>query len=265
MRIRSIRPEFWSSEDIANMDWHTRLIYIGLWSYVDDNGVGRDLERLIVSSLFPLDDALTEGSLRTHGALKHLESHGQITRYIVAGKPYLHITAWETHQKVNRPSESRYPLPTCGNAEPHDILTEPSLSPQNILSAGEGEKGRRGEEELPSASATAEREFDTFWSLYPRKKEKRNGVKAYRSARKRAAHAAILEALNRDKATTWADRKIEHIPYPASWLNGDPWDDEEDRPLKTPFPTDGTDAEKDAWAISQPLPADGAYYGGSRR
>ena len=51
MRIRSIRPEFWASEDVAAMDWHTRLVYIGLWSYVDDNGVGRDLVPLIVAAV----------------------------------------------------------------------------------------------------------------------------------------------------------------------------------------------------------------------
>ena len=162
MRIRSIRPEFWSSEDIAAMDWHSRLVYIGLWSYVDDNGVGRDNERLIVAALFPLDTdppegdsvrthgALTEASLRTHGALMQLETGGQITRYEVNGKRYLHIVAWDTHQKINRASASRYPLPvTCGNTTPgtttHGALSEPSVSPHAKRSLGEGETGRRGE------------------------------------------------------------------------------------------------------------------------
>ena len=89
MRIRSIRPEFWTSEDVAAMDWHTRLVYIGLWSYVDDNGVGRDIERLITTDLFALDDDLTEASVRVHGALKHLNTHGQITRYSVDGRRFL--------------------------------------------------------------------------------------------------------------------------------------------------------------------------------
>jgi hypothetical protein len=56
MRIRSIKPEFWTSEDIAALDWDARLIFIGLWSYVDDNGVGRDVEKLILADLFPLED-----------------------------------------------------------------------------------------------------------------------------------------------------------------------------------------------------------------
>ena len=148
MRIRSIRPEFWSSEDIAEMDWNTRLVYIGLWSYVDDNGVGRDDERLIVADLFPFEAALTECSVRVHGALKHLNTHGQITRYSVDGRRFLHIAAWNRHQKINRPTEGHYPLPTSDNAEPHGALTEPSVSAHANAPLGEGEKGRRGEGDI---------------------------------------------------------------------------------------------------------------------
>ena len=154
MRIRSIRPEFWTSEDVAAMDWHTRLVYIGLWSYVDDNGVGRDIERLITTDLFALDDDLTEASVRVHGALKHLNTHGQITRYSVNGKRFLHITAWNRHQKINRPTASRYPLPTSTDIEVHGGLTEDSLSPQVNAPLGEGEKGRRGEGISARAHAT---------------------------------------------------------------------------------------------------------------
>ena len=42
MRIRSIKPEFWRSDDVNSMCIEDRLLFIGLWSYVDDNGVGID-------------------------------------------------------------------------------------------------------------------------------------------------------------------------------------------------------------------------------
>ena len=126
MRIRSIKPEFWRSEDIAKLDWHDRLLFIGLWSYVDDNGVGRDNAAIITAELFALDgefsedslnphDILSESSVRVHEGLKALCSGGQIVRYQVAGKPYLHVVQWSKHQKINRASEGRYPLPTSGN------------------------------------------------------------------------------------------------------------------------------------------------------
>lgn len=146
MRIRSIRPEFWTSEDIAAMDWNVRLVFIGLWSYVDDNGVGRDNERLITTALFPLDEDLQESSRRVTGALRYLSSNKLITRYEVSGKRFLHISSWLKHQRIEKASKGRYPLPTCEDAETVDdsgntpgILPEPSP-------LGEGEKGRRGED-----------------------------------------------------------------------------------------------------------------------
>ena len=157
MRIRSIKPEFWRSEDVARLTWHDRLLFIGLWSYVDDNGVGRDVPSIIAAELFALDDlradsvsthgGFTESSLRTHAGLDTLSRAGLITRYEVDGKRFLHIATWDKHQKINRPSPGRYPLPTAKPAVIHGGLTEDSLSPHNTLSAGTGEQGNRGTEE----------------------------------------------------------------------------------------------------------------------
>ncbi len=35
VRIRSIKPEFWRSDDIDALSVFERLLFIGLWSYVD--------------------------------------------------------------------------------------------------------------------------------------------------------------------------------------------------------------------------------------
>lgn len=147
MRIRSIKPDFWSSEDIAALDWHTRLIFIGLWSYVDDNGVGRDSERLIAAALFPLEDDPRESLARVSRGLVGLSEGGQIARYEVGGKGYIHITAWESHQRVDKRGKDRYPLPTRANADIRDTVATPSRESRDTLAPGEGEKGRRGEGE----------------------------------------------------------------------------------------------------------------------
>ena len=224
MRIRSIRPEFWSSEDIAALTWEQRLIYIGLWSYVDDNGVGRDVTKLIAADLFPLDDD-THGALKQiAGALKLLCARGMITRYTVSGKPYLHITAWETHQKINRPSGARYPLPTCGNAEPHDTLTEPSVSPHADSPVGEGEKGRRGEGEKYKTRPAEPDTFDEWWSTYPRKEGKGRARPAYTKAI-RDVPADKLLRLTAEWFTARPDLQAQFIPQPASWLNARRWED----------------------------------------
>ena len=77
------------------------------------------------------------------------------------------------------------------------------------------------------ASADAEREFDEWWSAYPRKKGKGQAVKAYRTARKKASASTILEALRSQRAHLTKEG-VEFCPYPATWLNGERWEDEPD-------------------------------------
>ncbi len=240
MRIRSIRPEFWSSEDIAALNWDARLVFIGLWSYVDDNGVGRDIDRLIVADLFPLDEDFSEASRRVHGALKLLADGGQITRYTVDGKPYLHITAFARHQVINRASKGRYPLPTSENAETRPVLSEHSVSTHPTPVAGEGEKGRRGEvNTCPAADAEPDEPgqpdepdepgdgFAEFYAAYPRKEARRKAEQAWRAALKRADRDTIMAGLARFPFQ--GDRQF--VPLPASWLNADRWADQPPDPV----------------------------------
>ena len=132
MRIRTIKPEFWRSDDIAALSVEDRLLFIGLWSYVEDNGVGRDEPQLIQCDLYPLD-TFTEASVRTHGGLMRLSQQGLITRYEGPdGRKYLQVNSWDKHQKINRPSKPRFPQYNAENC----TLTEPSLSPHCTLTEG---------------------------------------------------------------------------------------------------------------------------------
>jgi len=142
MRIRSIKPEFWTSEDIASVTWEQRLLFIGLWSYVDDNGVGRDVDRLIASSLFPLEEDPRETLAIVSRGLQWLSGQGLITRYMVDGKPFLHIAAWDKHQRIDKPNKSRYELPTCENAVISDTLATPSRD-SLAWSRGTGDQGKK--------------------------------------------------------------------------------------------------------------------------
>ena len=135
MRIRTIKPEFWRSEDIAALSIEDRLLFIGLWSYVEDNGVGRDEPQLIQCDLYPLD-TFTEASVRTYGGLMRLSQQGLITRYEGPdGRRYLQINSWDKHQKINRPSKPRFPQYNAENC----ALTEGSLPEQGT---GNREQGR---------------------------------------------------------------------------------------------------------------------------
>ncbi|MEU3013399.1 hypothetical protein [Nocardia asteroides] len=169
MRIRSIRPEFWRSDDVSALSWDTRLVFIGLWSYVDDNGVGVDKLAAIVADLFADDlaEEPVETIAKVSRALDDLSSRGLVTRYEVDGKRFVHVSGFGTHQRVDKPSKPRYPLPPepSDNSDPltsgYGDSREDSGSTPGVVAEGsppgEGEKGRRGEGEkgtsLPSGES----------------------------------------------------------------------------------------------------------------
>lgn len=155
MRIRSIKPEFWRSTDIAALPRDVRLLFIGLWSYVDDNGVGVDDYRAIAADLFALEDDPVGARKFVHEGLATLSRALLIQRYTVDGKQYLFIPTWDKHQKVDRPSKPRLPRPsdtpgtraerlTSDNADTGDVSDGDSRESIEGSSPGAGEQGNRG-------------------------------------------------------------------------------------------------------------------------
>jgi hypothetical protein len=68
-------------------------------------------------------------------------------------------------------------------------------------------------------------DFAAFWSAYPRKVAKPAALKAWRSAKDRPPLADLLAALDRHKRSEqWQAARF--IPHPATWINGQRWDDQ---------------------------------------
>lgn len=157
MRIRSIKPEFWRSDAVNSMSIEDRLLFIGLWSYVDDNGVGVDRVSDVCADLFAHDLSVSPHGVLTQvaGGLNRLHALGVIERYSVGGKKFLEVSNWSEHQRINRPSPGRYPRSDDAGAEIHAPLTESSVSPHADVVPGAGEQGSRGAgESLPPALRT---------------------------------------------------------------------------------------------------------------
>ena len=122
MRIRNIKPEFWRSQDITALDKSARLTFIGLWNYVDDNGVGLDDVVAIAADLYAHDLAndvactLQQISCDLHA----LDMRGLILRYSNENRSLLYVTGWDRHQYIPRPSKGHlYPLPPAETLDQH--------------------------------------------------------------------------------------------------------------------------------------------------
>ena len=67
--------------------------------------------------------------------------------------------------------------------------------------------------------------FDAFWAEVPRKAGKGQALKAYRAALKKADAEIILQGMI-DYAASVQGKDAQYIAHPATWLNGERWQDE---------------------------------------
>ena len=131
MRIRTVKPEFWQSEDLAEVSDKAKLLAIGLLNMADDEGYLKCHPSLIRSQLFPFND----NSLNIQGMLTELSNANYITLLSGDdGKDYLMVNNFTKHQKVNRPTPSKIKATI--------ELTENSLSNQLQLTGGKERKGK---------------------------------------------------------------------------------------------------------------------------
>lgn len=78
-----------------------------------------------------------------------------------------------------------------------------------------------------SNKAVIEEQFNIFWEEYPKKKSKGRARTAFEGALEKTNLDTIMAALNVQKASRqWTKDGGQYIPYPASWLNAEGWEDE---------------------------------------
>ncbi|MEV6328508.1 hypothetical protein [Streptomyces sp. NPDC051909] len=128
-RIRTIKPEAFSSESLAAVSLSAERTFFGLLTQADDQGRFRDQAAVIAGQLWSL--RREHGPEAVENDLIQLDGAGLICRYEGGdGKRYLHIVTFAKHQKINRPSSTR--TPSCPH---HDlgIPREPSPLTQEAL------------------------------------------------------------------------------------------------------------------------------------
>lgn len=105
-RIRSIKPEFFMHEDLAELSPVHRLLFIGLWTLADREGRLEDRPRRIKAGLFPWDD------LDVEGMLEDLAAGGFLVRYEADGMRCIAIPTFARHQRPHvREAASELPAP----------------------------------------------------------------------------------------------------------------------------------------------------------
>lgn len=108
MRIRTIKPEFFKDEQLAELTPWARLLFIGLWGLADRDGRLEDRPMRIKVEILPYDN------LDVEALLNEIASHREkfIIRYETDGKKVIQIRTFTKHQRINgREADSPSVLP----------------------------------------------------------------------------------------------------------------------------------------------------------
>ncbi len=127
-RIRTVKPEFWTSEQIVECSVAARLLFIGLWCFCDDSGIHPASMKRLKMEVYPSDDfTVQDVSTMVH----ELIDHGLLEEYMVNDQPYWRVTGWH-HQRIDQPN-FKFPLPD-GSMQKSNINRK-MRQPKNMVSA----------------------------------------------------------------------------------------------------------------------------------
>lgn len=225
-RSRNIKPGFFSNEHLAELDFATRLLFIGMWTEADREGRLEDRPRRLKMALFPADNVDIEFMLNG------LESFGFIRRYVANGCRAIQIVNWAKHQNPHVKEaqstisaevfeyatglygESTMQAPCEHSSFPADSLSLDSLSSDSLIPASPIED----QDLLPIAGAPAATNVKVLkpkaarqktdaqianantWDAYTIAYLERYGVEPVRNAKVNGQIAQLVQRLGADEA-----------------------------------------------------------------
>jgi hypothetical protein len=196
-RIRTIKPEFWVDEQIVELDYVTRLLFIGLWNFVDDEGYIEYKPKRIKMQVFPADD------LELSGALRNLLETRRLTKFDSDQGELVQITNWERHQKISHPTPTRF----TGIGGPSSVSPPEDSGALGRIPDDSGLKGKEGKgKEEPLSPADADN-----GSLIP------DGWKPTQAHRDKAASLHLDVDREAERFTAYSRRKMRRL---KNWNTG---------------------------------------------
>ena len=233
MRIRTIKPEFFTHEELFDLERETglpiRLSFVGLWCAADREGRFKWEPRRLGVQICPYDE------IDFSRVLDALTTRGFIQKYASLTGVFGVIPTFLTHQVINnRERESELPDPLQCN----DLDACPTREPR-VPHAGkaerkgkEGNKEGKGREQVSSSpvgdGVSPMHGFVEFWEAYPKKVAKNDAIKSWCGARPPIDRVLATLAWQ-VRSREWLKDGGQFIPHPATWIDRAGWEDEDAR------------------------------------
>ena len=216
MRNRMIKKEFWTDDKILDLDPMSRLLFIGIWNFSDDEGILKNNSKVLQAQIFPADD-ITADQLKD--MLKNMVNIGLFS--INKDHTLLKVTNWLDHQKINRPTPSKYEFVRGDSAS----FIEDSVNTHGSLTTNRIEKNIK-KKNIIAQSKKEDPLFNEFYSKYPRKVSKQASIRAFNKLTAKNKKKAIDALDLHIKHWIKNDTEMDHIPHPSSWLKQERFDDQ---------------------------------------
>jgi hypothetical protein len=149
-RIRTIKPEFFTSEDIVSLPPLARILYIALWCEADKEGRMAWKPQTFKMRYLPADDCDIEALCNA------LITRGLIVKY---EDQYAYIPRFKEHQHIN-PREKSSTLPDPITTRGPRVTTRQSRDSDDESTRREEGKGREGDNDASDAALTPTKKFD---------------------------------------------------------------------------------------------------------
>jgi len=202
------------------------LIKIGLINYDDVNSIIFNPNQLLK---FPPQNGNHVAGII--GKLKELPSTPLFNEFAaIAGKidrPYMSTLIDYISQRLGNAAEQALNGYGKGFQTGFEPVSNGYGNPETEEEPG-SETGNRGSRIKSSRVQEVIAKFDTFYSAYPKKRNKPDALKAWKKlAPENGLFETIMAAVAKQKRSDdWTRENGRFIPNPASWLNGRRWEDE---------------------------------------
>lgn len=192
-RIRTIKPDFFTSEQIVELTPMARLLFIATWCEADREGRMAWKPRTMKMRYFPADDCDIDALAR------ELHASGLVVLY---GDGLAHIPSFSRHQHVNpREAQSDLPAPELPRVDDASARVNDA---QGGRKEGKEGKDKSGESKNPALPVDFKAVLFADWKALP---NGGGGAFLNKLFREHKPEQDVLEAMERTLLETRADPK----------------------------------------------------------
>lgn len=234
-RARNIKPSFFDNELLGDADPMVCLLFIGLWTLCDREGILEDRPKKIKGQLFTHREGLD-----VNGYLTELQRLEFICRYDAEGMHLIKVLNFKKHQSPHK-TEKQSTLPdipkdykeierppdfngalTVKQRNHNALIPDSGLPDSLIPDSGLPDSGIVDSEK----STPWDDSFEKFWDAFAYKASKGPAMKSWQAIPKKHRDLELILSSARSEAMRRAQRPDATPKMAQGWLTEKRWQDE---------------------------------------